>query len=357
MSWFRIAAVNRDAKKKVARLDIYDQIGESVDWWTGEKSGIAARDFSSALGALGEIDEIDLHINSPGGSILDGWQIYNELQRHPATINVVIDGQAASMASVIAMAGDIVKMPENATFWVHNPMSTFSAWTTGYSEDMRKIAREALHLADDLDTTGEALLNAYVYRANGKLSADDMRALMDAETLITAERAVELGLADEIEQPLEMAASFDMATVVDDQKNRLGRYLSAVCQPPPRQSELFGPKVVVAQCAAAGFADLAPRLIAEDATEADVAAGLATARAIHDRCAAAGLSHRARALIDTALTKPIADVVGDALALRLEDLDPDIESHLPPGGRRPGGDATGIGFKRIWAARSRRAPA
>jgi ATP-dependent Clp protease protease subunit len=218
--WFRVvnltttATGENGASERRARLDIFDQIGESTDWWAGETAGIAARDFSTSLLALGELDVIELHINSPGGSIFDGWQIFNELKRHPARVDVLIDGQAASMASVIAMVGDSVTMPANATLWVHNPMTTFMAWTTGYSTDMRKIAQDALRTADDLDTDGQALLNAYVTRSGGKVTADAMRALMDVETLITAERAVELGLADAIEEPLEAAACFDMANIL-----------------------------------------------------------------------------------------------------------------------------------------------
>jgi ATP-dependent protease ClpP protease subunit len=98
MSWFRIV----NATKNKARIDIYDDIGEFTDWWTGEKTGLAARDFSAALTAL-DVSEIELHINSRGGSVPDGIQIYNELRRHKASVTVVIDGQAASIASIILM--------------------------------------------------------------------------------------------------------------------------------------------------------------------------------------------------------------------------------------------------------------
>lgn len=228
MSWFRIVNV---AEQK-SRLDIYSSIGESVNWW-GEKVGLAASDFSAALRALGNPLEIELHIKSPGGSVVDGWAIYGELRRHSARINVVIDGQAASMASVIAMAGDHITMGPGATFWVHNPMAFFDSVAWGESSDLREIAKAVLRLADDLDLTGEALIDAYVSRPGSKVDRATMKALMDDQTTITAERALELGLCDEIEQAWPMvarrfASRVDMRRVAAQQQERLQNIFGGV---------------------------------------------------------------------------------------------------------------------------------
>lgn len=88
-----LALSDYSATEKAARLDIYDQIGEKTDFWTGEKKGVAAAHFSTVLQALpADTKTIELHINSPGGSLLDAFQIYNELKRYPASVEVVIDG-------------------------------------------------------------------------------------------------------------------------------------------------------------------------------------------------------------------------------------------------------------------------
>ncbi|MCK5219101.1 Clp protease ClpP, partial [bacterium] len=118
------------AEKKVEIL-IYDQIGED---WFGD--GVQAKKFAEELRDLGDIETIELRINSPGGSVWDGNAIYNTLRGHKATVNVTIDGLAASIASVIAMSGDTITMPENALMMIHNPATI----AFGEAEEMRKAA-------------------------------------------------------------------------------------------------------------------------------------------------------------------------------------------------------------------------
>jgi ATP-dependent protease ClpP protease subunit len=86
--------------------------------------------FSEDLKALGDISHINLHIHSPGGDVFDGIAIYNLLNKHPAKVTVHIDGLAASMASVIAMAGDRIVMPENALMMIHKPWGISGMPTT-----------------------------------------------------------------------------------------------------------------------------------------------------------------------------------------------------------------------------------
>ena len=168
---------------------IYDEIGAF---------GIPAKAFLDELKALGAIAELTLRINSPGGSVFDGVAIYNALKRHDARVTVWIDGIAASIASMIAMAGDEVVMPENAMLMLHDP----SALVIGTAVDMRAMA-------DALDKMKAGMVAAY----RDKSGRDDVEieALMAAETWLSAEEAVDLGLADRIEQSVRMAAHFDLS--------------------------------------------------------------------------------------------------------------------------------------------------
>src|SRR5690606_20024488 len=108
---------------------------------------------------LGRVETLNVFINSPGGSVFQGQAIYNILKRQKARVNVYIDGLAASIASVIAMAGDTIFMPKNAMMMVHNPW-TFSI---GNAQDLRKEA-------DTLDKIRETLIEAYLSKAGDALT-------------------------------------------------------------------------------------------------------------------------------------------------------------------------------------------
>jgi len=144
------------------------------------------------LGGL-DADAIDVFINSGGGSVFDGSAIYTALKRHKAKTTVYVDGIAASIASVIAMAGDEIVMAENATMMIHDPWSM----VVGNSTEMRKQA-------DVLDTVKESMATSYK-RSN--LSEQEIHDAMAEETWYTAEKAVEAGLADTMVEPSLMAAS------------------------------------------------------------------------------------------------------------------------------------------------------
>ena len=171
-----------------ANISIYDEIG---------LFGITAKDFHSELRALGHVPHINLYINSPGGSVFDGLAIFNMLARHKASITVTVDGIAASIASVIAMAGDAVVMPSNALLMIHDP----SGVVVGTSKEMRD-------LADALDKIKGSLIGAYT--AKSGMERDEIASLMANETWLDAEEAVALGFADSIIDPIKMAASFDL---------------------------------------------------------------------------------------------------------------------------------------------------
>jgi ATP-dependent Clp protease, protease subunit len=177
------------AQAKGAEIVIYDEIGAF---------GIPAKAFLDELKALGPVAELTLRINSPGGSVFDGVAIYNALRRHEARVTVWIDGIAASIASMIAMAGDEVVMPENAMLVLHDP----SGLVAGTASDMRAMA-------DALDRMKAGMVAAY--RDKSGLDEVEIEALLRDETWLSAQEAVALGLADRIEQPVGMAAHFDLS--------------------------------------------------------------------------------------------------------------------------------------------------
>jgi ATP-dependent Clp endopeptidase proteolytic subunit ClpP len=163
-------------------------IGE--DFWTG--GGVTAKSFQKELSDI-KASQIDLHINSPGGVVFDGITIYNLIKQHPANVTTYIDGLAASIASVIALAGDKVVMAANALYMVHNP----TGLAMGTASDMRS-------LADVLDKIAGTMVGTYVGKT-GKSDAD-IRSLLDAETWMTADEALEYGFIDEISEEMDMAA-------------------------------------------------------------------------------------------------------------------------------------------------------
>lgn len=192
-TWFNMSRKTdaEGAKSTEAEISIDDNIG---GW------GITAKNFIDDLTALGDVETINLRVQSGGGSIVEGNSIYNALKRHSARIVTHIDSMAASMGSVIAMAGDEVHMAANGLFMIHNP------WT-GSIGDAEQLRADA----DLLDKMGNNIRNSYD-RSN--LSAEELQAAMDATTYYTAEEALEAGFIDSIEDANLAAASIgDMETL------------------------------------------------------------------------------------------------------------------------------------------------
>jgi ATP-dependent Clp endopeptidase proteolytic subunit ClpP len=204
------------AQARGAEIVIYDEIGAF---------GIPAKVFLDELKALGPIAHLTVRINSPGGSVFDGVAIYNALKRHEAAITVWIDGIAASIASMIAMAGDEVVMPENAMLVLHDP----SGLVAGTASDMRAVA-------EALDRMKAGMVAAY----RDKSGRDDaeIEALMAAETWLSAKEAVALGLADRIEQPVRMAAHFDLSRF----RNTPPRLAARAATPSPQEDDMSDSK-------------------------------------------------------------------------------------------------------------------
>ncbi|EHK3917205.1 Clp protease ClpP [Salmonella enterica subsp. enterica serovar Poona] len=171
----------------VAVVKLYDEIGAY---------GINARQFADELTALGNVRQINLHIHSPGGEVLEGLAMYNLLKNHPAKKIVTIDGVACSMASVIAMTGDRVLMPENAMMMIHKPQGIAG----GDASDIRGYA-------DLLDKLEKTLIPAYAAKT-GK-SAEELSAMLEAETWMNGKECVEQGFADELLAPVKAMAKLE----------------------------------------------------------------------------------------------------------------------------------------------------
>lgn len=180
--------------------DLYLYI-EVASWGAGFAAH-SAQSFKQELDDLGEINTLNIYINSPGGDVFEGNTIMNMLKRHKATKNVYIDGLAASIASVIAMAGDKIIMPSNSMMMIHN------AWTyaAGNSHELRK-------LADDLDKVNASIRQTYLDKAGDKLDEATITALMDAETWLTAQECYNYGLCDVVGEETSIAAKFDLNTL------------------------------------------------------------------------------------------------------------------------------------------------
>jgi ATP-dependent Clp endopeptidase proteolytic subunit ClpP len=191
-SWFRMQAQDGNS----ADIYIYDEIG----YW-----GVTAKQFVANLKALGDITHINLHINSPGGDVFDGIAIFNALKHHGASITAYIDGLAASMASVIAMVGNPVIMPENTMMMIHKPWG----FTGGDANDMRDYA-------DLLDKLEGVLIPAYMAKT-GK-SQEEIAAMLEDETWLSGAECLALGFADEVTPSLQAMACIQSKRIEEFEK-------------------------------------------------------------------------------------------------------------------------------------------
>lgn len=175
-TWFSIAQNKTDAKS--ADISIHAEIG----YW-----GVTAKQFLEQLRLLGDgISTINLSIHSPGGDVLDGWAIYNALKMHPANVVVTVKALAASMASVIMLAGDTIRIPKNAYVMIHR----VSGGAYGDADQVKQMAEVIAKLED-------GIVSAYAERSG--LSEKEVRQMMmDGETWLNGTEAVDKGFADEL---------------------------------------------------------------------------------------------------------------------------------------------------------------
>ena len=201
------------AKGNRGEIWIYDPIGE--DFWSG---GVSAKQFQKELSGLGNVTTINVRINSPGGDVFDGFAIYNQLMAHPADIEVDVDGVAASIASIVAMAGNTIRMAKNSMMMIHNPQGI----AVGDANEMERV--KAL-----LEQVKGNLITTYVDRTGN--SKTDVSAWMDDETWFTAEAAVERGFADVVTNDSKVAACFDLSRFRNVPQTLRERLTAAVPKP------------------------------------------------------------------------------------------------------------------------------
>jgi len=186
--WFSI----KNIANKSADVYIYDVVGDS---WAGNDAVTVVKQINAL-----EVDKINLRINSPGGSVFDGVAIYNALINHKAVVTTYIDGLAASIASVIALAGNEIIMAENAMFMIHDPMSGLM----GRASEMRREA-------DLLDQIKETLINTYESRTG--LDRENIATAMTDETWFTAKEALEAKYITSVSKASLIAACADTTTL------------------------------------------------------------------------------------------------------------------------------------------------
>lgn len=161
-------------------ISVLDVIGE--DFWTG--TGVTAKRVAAALRQIGARDVV-VNVNSPGGDFFEGLAIYNTLRAHPHKVTIRVLGLAASAASVIAMAGDVVQVPKAGFIMIHN------AWGVVMGD------RNDLAAAVDVLKPFDAAM-AQVYAARSSMKVEELAALMDKETWFNGDAAIDAGLADEL---------------------------------------------------------------------------------------------------------------------------------------------------------------
>lgn len=193
-------AVKED-NSDVADLYLYN----IIDDFAYEGYTDSAESILKDINDLGNIKTLNVFINSPGGSVFEGISIKNMLERQKLKgcfINVVIDGLAASIASIIAMAGDKITMPENALMMIHRA----SCGCMGNADDFAK----QIEVLNKIDLV---LTNTYVTRSNGLLTEEDVTDMFNSgDTWLTAQEAKDFGLCDEITEKLEAVAKYEDCT-------------------------------------------------------------------------------------------------------------------------------------------------
>lgn len=260
-NWFRIELAKSDPS--VADIYVIDFIGGWIEEYWGDDQGvITAKAFIDEIKKLPDaVKTIRLHVNSPGGDVFAAVQMANALRDQRATknrrIDVVVEGLAASAASIVVMAGDTVAMGDNALLFLHNPLT----YAYGYAKDLRKTA-------DDLDTIRGSIIATYQWHS--PLNAEELGELMDAETWVDADDAITYGLATEKIEGLRAAALLDPKAVaklrVPDQYRARVEALLEKPEPPPAPPAAASATDVLRICREGECLDLAEGLIAEGAT-------------------------------------------------------------------------------------------
>lgn len=320
-TWFRIE--NSTSDPTSVDVHIIDVIGGWDDDWIernwGYDMGVTARKFVEQLAQLSDgVKTINVRINSPGGDIQAGINIANALREQQVSkgraVITHIDGIAASIASVIAMAGSEVRMADNALVMVHNPWGLM----IGNAGEMRKFA-------DALDTMRGQIVNTYKWHS--KLEAKDLEALMDAETWMNADEAIANGLATHKIEGLKAAACLDgrgMArlTVPEKYRDQVKAFMKPEQSKAPEAPQAAAASDINRVCAEAGL-DLA---FARSLEAANLTLEQVNARVTSEKAARAAAKSRETA-IRTLCKNAHCDRVADTLVKSALSID-DVKAHL-----------------------------
>ena len=189
-------------------IEIYGYIGD-----TWEDEGVTATSFAADMKAVEPDESIRVVVNSGGGSVFDGLTIYQTLVSHEGTVAMEVQGVAASIPSVIAMAGDSVTMHQSSRFMIHNALGP-SSLAFGHSTDLREAAADTLKTADLLDSISAGIADVYAARTGSPRA--ELVKMMDAETWLTAAESLEHGFAESVIESKKLAAH-SVATPRTDQ--------------------------------------------------------------------------------------------------------------------------------------------
>lgn len=275
--WYRFQAQTAD--ETVADIYIDDFIGDWIDQmmkeWLGTKSPITAKQFIADLTALPDtVKTIRVHINSPGGDFFGATQIANALRDQRASkgraVETIVEGLAASAASIVLMAGEPVRIADNAIVMIHDPYSA----TVGNASEMRKTAEALDRIRDSI---------VAVYRWHSELSEQELAVLMAAETWMDADEAIANGFATEKVEGLKASASIAPGPAAQLKvPERFAARVAALVQreEPPAPPAVATLDDVVALCRPAGLdLEFAATLATERLTPAAAATRVAAEKA------------------------------------------------------------------------------
>lgn len=299
----------KNQASQTPELYIFDDID---DWY-----GVSAQSVVDQIRNLDATD-INVRLNSRGGMVFEGIAIYNALRLHKANIHVTIEGLAASIASVIAMAGDTVTIAENAMIMIHNPYG----WAQGDAEAMRKTAEVMDKIADSI---------AVSYTARTGKTIEDMKALMESETWFTAQEALAMGLVDQIDEPVKAAARFDLSRFTNAPAGFGGSQeirQDAVPQVPEvSEASAINAVAIADLCSQAGYPEKTAALLKANLSQDEVKARLADYDQIKNLCKTAGFPDKATGFINDDCS--LSDVQNSLLTLLTADDEP-INNALTP---------------------------
>lgn len=295
-SWYTVQA-SGEAEQRSIEIFVYGEIGA----W-----GITANQFVQALHAIDDgVSPVTVAFNSIGGDLFDGLAIHNALSRLGERCTGRIDALAASAASVAVCGAHRVVIAANAMLMIHNPYT----FTGGDAEDFRRVA-------DVLDQTLEAIIAAYKAKAPD-IDEAELRRMVNAETWLTANEALVLGLADEVGDGLKVSACLGQGSVLQRFQHAPPELLAQLDEEPeveiPEPNDPPAPApvldaaklalLVTQSCAAAGISNLVDPILASTKLESEavIQAALTKAKVLHGLCVAARLPELAGEFITAGL--------------------------------------------------------